>query len=369
RQWTADLTLFLHTMPAPSAREAEQLAARGITVLPGEVAAVETDADHLSGVRLRDGTVVARRALAVSPRFVARSGLLASLGLKPTAHPLGIGEYIAAGPAGLTDVPGVWVAGNVTDLMAQVNGAAAAGTMAAAAINADLIEEDTRLAVAAYRDRPPAEAGQPDEFGEAFWDERYGSVSSLWSGNPNPNLVSEAEGLPPGTALDVGCGEGADAIWLARRGWQVTGADLSAVALQRAAGHAAQAGPPIAERISWRHTDVTAAGPGLGQFDLVSAQYVHLLPGPRAELLRRLAASVAPGGMLLFVGHHPSDLQTTMGRPNLPERFFTGDDLAALLDPAEWEIVTNAAPGRPATDPEGRPVTIHDAVLRARRRG
>jgi SAM-dependent methyltransferase len=216
---------------------------------------------------------------------------------------------------------------------------------------------------------PQEESGGPDQFGEAFWDERYRSHSSLWSGNPNGHLISEASQLSPGAALDVGCGEGADAIWLAQRGWQVTAVDLSTVAIQRGAAHAQQAGGEIAGRIDWRHADLTVWDPGVARYDLVSAQYMHLPAGPREALFRRLAASVAPGGTLLIVGHHPSDLQTTMPRPAMPERFYTGDDIAAFLDPGEWDVITNTAAQRSATDPEGRTVTIHDTVLRARRRG
>ena len=106
--------------------------------------------DHLTGVRLRDGSVVPRQALVVTPRFVSRSQVLTALGLQPTAHPFG-GEFVAADATGLTDVPGVWVAGNVTDLAASVVVAAAGGASAAAAINADLVAEDTRLAVSAHR--------------------------------------------------------------------------------------------------------------------------------------------------------------------------------------------------------------------------
>jgi hypothetical protein len=103
-------------------------------------------------------------------------------------------------------------------------------------------------------------------------------------------------------------------------------------------------------------------------YDLVSAQFLHLPKAPREALFRRLTASVAPGGSLLIVGHHPSDL-AVIPRPWLPDLFFTADDVAALLDPQEWDIVVSEARGRGATDPEGRAVTIHDAVLRARRRG
>jgi SAM-dependent methyltransferase len=298
---------------------------------------------------------------------VARAALLATLGLKPTEHPAGAGEYIAAGPMGLTGVPGVWVAGNVTDLMAQVGAAAAAGVMAAAAINGDLIVEETRQAVA---DRARHAAVDPHavRFTQEFWDERYASRDSLWRGNPNTHLVSEAGDLPPGTALDVGSGEGADAIWLAQRGWQVTGVDVSTVALERAARHAARAGGGVADRIQWQHADLMGWDGPAERYDLVSAQYMHLPPGPRDALFRQLASAVAPGGTLLVAAHHPSDLQTTIARPPMPGLFYTGDDIAAYLSPDSWEIVTNAAPGRPATDPEGRPVTLHDTVLRARRR-
>ena len=210
---------------------------------------------------------------------------------------------------------------------------------------------------------------QDERFDEAFWNERYRSADALWSGNPNRYLVSEAADLRPGTALDVGCGEGADALWLAGLGWRVTGVDLSTVALERAAGHAAGAGPGIAARIDWVHADLTGWDPGVARYDLVSSQYVHLPPEARAVLFRSLAGAVAPGGALLIVGHHPSDLQTTMPRPPMPELFFTGEDVAALLDPGDWKVITDEAPQRSAPDPEGRPVMIRDTVFRARRGG
>ncbi|NWF27232.1 NAD(P)/FAD-dependent oxidoreductase [Streptomyces sp. PKU-EA00015] len=160
RQWSDDVTFFSHTMPPPAGEEAEQLAARGIRVVEGEVASLEIADDRLVGVRLGDGTVVGREALALSPRMVARAGFLTSLGLRPAAHPSGAGEHIPSDAAGRTEVPGVWAAGNVTDLVAQVGGAAAAGAAAAARINADLVAEETRQAVAARRDpfSPESEA-------------------------------------------------------------------------------------------------------------------------------------------------------------------------------------------------------------------
>ncbi|MEU3718673.1 NAD(P)/FAD-dependent oxidoreductase [Streptomyces californicus] len=154
RQWSDDVTLFLHTGPEPSAEEYEELAARDVAVVDGEVAGLEIADDRFTGVRLASGRVIPRGALVVQARFTARSAVLESLGLKPVAQEMAgtvVGTYIPSDPTGATEVPGVWVAGNVTRLTEQVVGAAAAGLMAAGALNGDLITEDTRLAVAARR--------------------------------------------------------------------------------------------------------------------------------------------------------------------------------------------------------------------------
>ncbi|MFD4017578.1 NAD(P)/FAD-dependent oxidoreductase [Streptomyces sindenensis] len=154
RQWSDDVTLFLHTGPEPTEEEYEQLAARGVAVVDGEVTGLEVADDRFTGVTLASGRVVPREALVVQARFTARSAVLESLGLEPVAQEMGgavIGSYIPTDPTGATEVPGVWAAGNVTRLTEQVIGAAAAGLMAASAVNGDLITEDTRLAVAARR--------------------------------------------------------------------------------------------------------------------------------------------------------------------------------------------------------------------------
>jgi len=101
---------------------------------------------------------------------------------------------------------------------------------------------------------------------------------------------------------------------------------------------------------------------------MVSAQFMHLPWLAREALHRRLAAAVRPGGTLLIVGHHPSDRETSVGRPNLPDLFYTADQVAAGLDPDDWQVIVAAAPARQTLDPDGRPVTIHDAVLHAMRR-
>ncbi len=200
-------------------------------------------------------------------------------------------------------------------------------------------------------------------FDEASWEERYRIAPALWSGRPNPQLVAEAAGLPPGRALDAGCGEGGDALWLAGRGWQVTAADFSTVALARAAAQAGRLDPGVAGRVEWVHADLTRWTPPAAQYDLVSAQYFHLPAADRDPALVRLSAAVAPGGSLLVVGHVASELHTGM-----PEMFFTAAHVAGLLDPAGWDVVVCEDRPRTASGPAGRELPVADTVLHARRR-
>jgi 2-polyprenyl-3-methyl-5-hydroxy-6-metoxy-1,4-benzoquinol methylase len=203
-------------------------------------------------------------------------------------------------------------------------------------------------------------------FDEDFWNERYRSSPRVWSGSPNPQLVAEVAGFSPGRALDVGCGEGADAIWLARRGWDVVATDISSVALERAVQHARDTDLAASARIEWQHVDLLVDAPEKDSFDLVSAQFMQLVPGPRARLFTALAASVRAGGTLLVVAHDLSDLATGVPRPARPELFYAADDIARLLD-SSWTAVVNEARPRSVTTPEGVAATIHDAVLLATR--
>ena len=201
---------------------------------------------------------------------------------------------------------------------------------------------------------------------QEYWDERYGG-EPVWSGNPNSLLVRYASELSPGTALDVGSGKGGDVIWLARQGWLVTGADISPVALRRSAEAAAQAGPDITARITWQQADLLSWQPPEQRFDLVSAQFIHLPQREREDLHRRLAAAVRPGGTLLIVSHHPADMETGH-RPNAPAMFATAEEMASVLDPAQWSIETSE-PAREASFPDGWTGTVRDAALRAVRHG
>ena len=179
RQWSRDVALFAHTTPRPAGEQMEQLAARGIGVIEGEVTGIQVTGDRLTGVRLRSGQVIPRRALVIAPRFEARHALLDGLGVTVAEHPLGIGQQVRADATGLTTVAGVWVAGNAADLTAGVMQAAASGVTAAVAINADLTAEDTAAAVAAQRAAPTANAAAPARRGP---EARTATPSDLASG-------------------------------------------------------------------------------------------------------------------------------------------------------------------------------------------
>jgi SAM-dependent methyltransferase len=194
-----------------------------------------------------------------------------------------------------------------------------------------------------------------------FWDDRYGSRGQVFSGNPNGVLVTEAAGLPPGRALDVGCGEGADACWLARRGWQVTAADISRVALQRAAASC----PDLADRVAWTHADLTVTPPEADAFDLVSVQYFPLPRQPGHAALHGLLAAIAPGGTLLIASHDLADLPPDHEHGINPADYYQPGDIARLLDDT-WIIVADETRPRTVPAPAGTHHT-RDTVLRAQR--
>jgi SAM-dependent methyltransferase len=204
---------------------------------------------------------------------------------------------------------------------------------------------------------------------ESFWDERYASAPQVWSGNPNPHLVAQIAGEAPGSALDVGAGEGADAIWLAEQGWTVTAIDISTVALKRGEERARSLGDAISARIQWTQVDLLAAPDELpgSAYDLVSSHFMHLPPDDRDRVYHRLAALVAPGGTLLIVGHHPSDQHAMQRSPEHAEMMFTGDQVVDLLDPNSWRIEVNSVPARLATGPDGIEATFHYTLVRATR--
>jgi SAM-dependent methyltransferase len=197
----------------------------------------------------------------------------------------------------------------------------------------------------------------------ADWDERYAGAPQLWSGRPNPALVATVTGLQPGRALDVGCGEGADAVWLAGQGWDVTALDVSAVALERGERHARDAGA----HVRWVHAGLVDAPLPPAGFDLVSAQYPALLRSATHEAERALLLAVAVGGLLLVVHHADFDVDAAHAEAHgfNPDDYVDHADVAALLDD-DWRIEIDET--RPRGVPAGTGLHYtHDVVLQARR--
>ncbi len=207
-----------------------------------------------------------------------------------------------------------------------------------------------------HTEMPPLGDGDTAE-----WNARYSEADRVWSGNPNGTLVTEIPGLPLGRALDVGCGEGADAVWLAAHGWDVTALDVSDVALERAALHAKQAGV----QVRWVHAGLLEASLSPGAFDLVSAQYPVLRRTPTNEAERALLAAVAPGGTLLVVHHAEFDPDHARERGFDPADYVQPAQVAALLDDG-WQVEVDATRPRSVESGAGAGHTV-DQVLRARR--
>ena len=201
---------------------------------------------------------------------------------------------------------------------------------------------------------------------EQFWEQHYGAAERVWSGRANATLVDVVQELAPGTAFDLGCGEGGDAVWLALRGWQVTGVDVSPTALQRAQQPAEQAG--IADRVRFERHELGRTFPG-GAYDLVSAAFLHSpVELPREDVMRAAVAAVAPGGRLVVLGH--------AGAPSwapaehvMHAQFPTPQEVldALHLPEGRWETERLGLVSRTATGPQGEAVHLDDSLVVVRR--
>ncbi|WP_162563234.1 SAM-dependent methyltransferase, partial [Mycolicibacterium septicum] len=249
-------------------------------------------------------------------------------------------------------------AGDLGAQMPQVATAVASGSQAGAAVVQHLLGEDVGLPVPPW----PAQTAVTAQ----YWERHYGQRGRIWSGRVNAQLAKIAADLPAGRALDLGCGEGGDSVWLAEQGWQVTGVDVSDTALARAAAEAQERG--VADRITFERHDLSESLPS-GRFDLVSAQFLQSpIAMDRAGLLRRAAGAVADGGLLVIVDHGAAP-------PWAPEHvrkfaFPSADDVVESLnlDDAQWERIRVGTDEREATGPDGQPGILIDNVMVLRRR-
>jgi SAM-dependent methyltransferase len=199
------------------------------------------------------------------------------------------------------------------------------------------------------------------------WEEHYGAHERVWSGRVNVQLAELVGPMLPGRALDLGCGEGADAMWLAEHGWHVTAVDISQTALERAAADAATRN--LADRIDFQRHDLTQSFPA-GVFDLVSAQFLHsTVPMDRVRLLRRAADSVAPGGILMVVDHGAPPPWASM-QDHYHHEFPAAEEVVASLNlsASQWDQVRVAAVERDALGPAGQHAMLIDNVMVLRRR-
>ncbi len=351
RHLTDRYTLVLHSGIDAEDPELADLRAAGVVIVDARVSRLITGVDgHVEAVQLTSGARLEADAVMIGTSFRARAEPFVSIGLSTVAHPSGLGDVVAVDATGATDVAGVYAAGNVTDPSHQVSQAAAHGSFVGAMISFALAHDDLVAA-----ERPCAN--------EADWDHRY-SGEQMWSGNPNGTLVREISGARPGRALDIGAGEGGDAVWLAEQGWDVTANDISQNALDRVIAEAERRGL----RIEANRADANALDPfPSAAYDLVSADYASIPRTHDDRGVDNLINVVAPGGTLLVVSHDLEAMRAATGRAFDPDAYVRVEDVArALAADSDWDIEVNG----PRSRPPGAISTHHvdDIVLRARRR-
>ncbi|MBB1034926.1 NAD(P)/FAD-dependent oxidoreductase [Dietzia sp. CQ4] len=388
RQWTDDLVFLTAGSGAPDADVATRLRARGVRLEATPVDRVLTENGRLSGVRLGDGREIALDAIFAAPTARPHDRFLDGLDLERTTTPMG--TALAVDQFGATTHPRIWAAGNVANPGATVPVSMAAGSMAGGMVNMMLVNEDFDRAVAASPvSGSSVSSGAPDSTGTPaeHWEGEYADDGPRWSGAVNATTAAVVDALPVGSALDLGCGEGGDAVWLAERGWDVTAVDLSPTAVSRGAEAAAARG--VADRIDWVAHDLTTWTTD-ERVDLVTASFFHSpVELSRTRILRRAAEWVRPGGHLLLVSHvfeSEADIPPWANRPGggghaghgqnpghgaaHPVLPTPAEDVAELaLDPATWEVVLEEIRPREAVGPDGvQRATLKDGVVLYRRR-
>jgi SAM-dependent methyltransferase len=170
------------------------------------------------------------------------------------------------------------------------------------------------------------------------WDEAYRSADLVWGLEPNRFIRQQCESLPVGEALDLACGEGRNALWLARLGWRVFGVDYSAAAIERAAALASKEPQEVAGRLAWRVGDITVDPPHPGTADLVVISYVHLVPAEHEALLLAAAGAVRPDGHLVVVGHDRRNLAEGVGGPKDASLLYTPATVASVVATAGLQV-------------------------------
>ena len=398
RQWSDDLVFFTAALGEIDPAVASRLASRGITLIDTPVSEVVSRDGELSGVRLADGSTVELDAIFVASQARPHDDLVAHFDLERASNPMG--SFLATDMTGKTSHPRIWAAGNVANPGATVPVSMAAGAMAGSMVNMALVTEEFDAAERSAAADSPAE----------HWESRYSGGEIRWSGNVNESTAAVVGTLDAGDVLELGCGEGGDAIWFAEHGWRVTAVDISPTATARGADAASARG--VADSIEWVAHNLTTWDTDQ-QFDLVTASFFHSeVELQRVDILRRAAGQLRPGGHLLLVthvfeteadippwartsdedgGHAPAAVhghdhshghahQHEHGHGHEHEhghqaghRVHTlptpAEELEQLaFDPAAWEVVLQEIRPREMTSPDGtQTATIKDGVLLLRR--
>lgn len=352
RCWSDDIVLLTGGPSSLGAADRARLGGAGIRVDERPVAALDAHDGELSAIVFADAARLPRRGLLVAANLRQRDQLAERLGVAVAAPGPAAQDPVGVDSLCRTSIPGVFAAGDVTGEMPQVAAAIAAGSRAAAAV------------VQSLAAGPMADA-LPDP--REFWDGFYGGDEHVWSGRVNVRLAEVTADLAPGRALDLGCGEGADAIWLAEDGWQVVAVDVSANALERACTAAQERG--VTSHIRFERHDLSTSFPA-GRFDLVTAQFLHSpVSLDREAVLRRAADAVAVDGWLLIVDHGAAP--PWAGEHVHEHHFATADEVLAglCLEDGKWERVRVGAVERDAVGPDGQTAMLTDNIILLRRTG
>lgn len=336
---------------APTHVEAETLTRFGIEIDDREVKSVSV-VDGRVLLELSDASTLDVDTAVVGPRFEPNVSMLDGLAVEVGPHFTGFGTALSVDNLGETAHRGVFAAGNVSDPMQQVLHAAANGSTVAGSINTDLLAEEAVFGAPGSVSLDPGDD-------RTEWDERYGESDGMWSGQPNGSLVVEIDDATPGTVLDVGCGEGADAIWLAEKGWDVTAMDVSAVALWRALDAAGRTGVDV----SWQCRDLATEPIDGRTYDLVTINYPAFMKARAHGIAAQLVDAVAPGGDLLVVAHDTSGIDPDEMHFN-PADYVLIDDFRAALDD-RFTVTVDEVRDRPSPPPGSHHVADH--VFRATR--
>lgn len=368
RQWSSHLTVLATEGAGLDDDTRRRLEARDVHFVDSPVVEAVSAEGRLRGLRTADGSLHELDALLVGALPCPRDGFLEPLGVVRAESP--VGSFLRVDEMGRTSHPRIWAAGNVVDPRLNVPAAIGQAAMVGGAINMALTQEDTD-------DATLSATRWPEVADEDYWEELYAGTADRWSGRPNAPLISllqdqRGKAAPAsgaevlGTALDIGCGEGADAIWLAEQGWETLGVDVSATAVGRAESAARRADVP-AGRLRFR-SDGALGIPTDARFDLVCVSYLHAPSQDRREdLLVRASEHVAPGGRLFLLSHvldgeHDHDGATSAAASQ--EGVTSWADAESLgLDPVQWRVLRTAEPSRAVVIPGGDVIERADHAL------